>query len=189
MNDFLDNFYGIIFSPNKTFDTLKENPPIVQGFFIVLAVSIISMLITADVPRSILGIVFYVFWLTFSAIVGVTSWLFFAAFLDLVAAVFNKGGKFKEFLALSAFSLLPWLFIAPAFLFKTGWIIDQLIGIVAGLGIWLWATILIVIAISKVYELTVWRVFVMLFIPFLGGFIAFNWVIGFFSTLIQILNV
>lgn len=189
MNNFLDNVYGAIFSPKETFDKLIQNPQVFQGFIIVLVISIIGPLTgfkTCSGLKCLFLLGFQVFGAAFT---GVVSWLFFASFLEIIASVFKHSGKIKEFLTVSAFALIPWLFIAPANLFKTAGILGGILGILLGLGVWLWVTVLVFLAVMKTYNLSFSRAVILLVIPFFAGFLASNWTIGFFVTLFHILQV
>jgi len=189
MNDFLDNIYGILFSPKETFDKLIQNPPIFQGFIIVLLVSIISPLVNFEFCESIKCIFLLGFKIFSSAFIGVVSWLFFASFIEIVASVFKQPGRIKEFLTLSAFALFPWVFIAPVELVKSAGILGNVFGILFGFVIWLWVTVLTFIAVMKTYSLSFGRTVILLTLPFFAGFLAFNWIVGFFVTLFNILRV
>lgn len=186
--DFFETIYGVLFYPNETFDDLKHDPPILQALGIVIAVSILNPLISSSSgPDQSLG--WFVFILFNAGISGLIKWVFFAAFVEALASIFKKGGQIKVFLTLSAFALLPWIFIGPVSLLKTGGIFTSLIGIIFGLAIWLWTTVLTIFAAMKAYEISSGRILLLVSAPFIGGVIFFNWIIGFFSTLIQLLKV
>lgn len=182
MNEFLNNFYGALFKPDETFDNLKENPHLVQSFGIVVFVSILSPLLKISPSAlQIFGLINAAFW-------GLFSWVFFGMFLEVIAGIFKKGGKLKVFLCLSAFALLPWIFLAPANLFKAGGLLFKTVGILVGLAIWLWSTVLTASAIMKTYEISPARVVTFILIPSLGGILSLYWFFGFFSTLFQIIQ-
>jgi len=187
MNKFFDNFYGVLFKPSETFDKLKENPNLIQGFIIVVLISILSPVLSFSINSAQnplvqgLELINASFW-------GLLSWLFFASFLEVIAGIFKKGGKTKIFLCLSAFALLPWIFLAPASLFKTGGLLFKFTGVIIGLASWLWSTILTAYAIMKTYDISPQRVITFILIPFLGGLLSFYWFFGFFTTLIQIIK-
>ncbi|MFH0701914.1 MAG: Yip1 family protein [bacterium] len=189
MSNFLENFYGILFSPNQTLEKLKQDNPLWQGVLIVLFVSILSPLLNFNLFDKV-GVT--VAWLSFNIIqasfAGVLSWLFFASFLDVLARVFKQPGKIKEFLVLSSFTLVPWIFLGPVELLKTAGILGQVFGIIIGLAIWLWVIILVVMAIAKAYDLKLGKVLILLTFPSLSVFVSFYWFIGFFSTLARILS-
>jgi hypothetical protein len=187
MKDFFDNFYGVLFNPSETFDKLKESPALIQGFMIVVIISILSPVLKFSI-NSAQNPFFQGFELINASFWGLLSWLFFASFLEVVAGIFKKGGKIKIFLCLSAFALIPWIFIGPASLFKTGGLLFKALGIIIGLASWLWSTILTAFAIMKTYEISAHRVITFVLIPFLGGILSFYWFFGFFTTLIQIIQ-
>lgn len=187
MSNFLDNFYGTIFSPNETFSRLRENPPLLQGFFVVLFISILSPLIKSAFPHNFILFFIYFLGIFFTAIGGVIIWIFFALFLDINSRIFCKTGKIKEILTLSAFALLPWIFIAPTSLIKEGGIFGVIWGALFTLAIWLWASILVIFAIKKTYDISFIRALGLAVIPFYGGAIAFFWLIGFFTNLSRVL--
>ena len=187
MNKFIDNFYGVLFHPAETFNELKENPRMIQGFIIVVCISILSTVLKFSI-NSGQNPFLQGFELINASFWGLLSWLFFALFLEIIASIFKKGGKTKIFLCLSAFALIPWLFLAPAGLFKIGGLLFKAVGILIGLACWLWSTILTAFAIMKTYEISPQRVITFILIPFLGGILGFYWFFGFFSTLIQIIQ-
>lgn len=187
-NDFLENIYGTLFYPRETFERLKQTPPIIEALFLVVAISLIKPFIEASFFKD-QNLTWFIFDLFKAGFGGIIKWLFFAAFIEGVASVFKNGGNYKTFLALSAFALIPWIFMGPVFLFKTGGILAALLGILSGIAIWIWTTILTILAIMKAYNVSSGRILLLLSIPFLGGIIFFNWMIGFFSTLFEILKV
>lgn len=185
--NFLDNFYGILFNPDETFDKLKQDQPLLQAFFVVLAVSLLSPIVNYSYTgtNSIMWLGFGIMSAMFS---GVFSWLFVASFIDILASVFKLSGRIKEFLVLSGFALIPWVFIGSIELFKTGGVLGNIVGILLGFTIWIWVLFLEFKAAMKVYNLSPARVVVLIVIPFLGSFLAFSWFIGFISTFMQIIK-
>ena len=185
--NFLDNFYGILFQPDDTLDRLKQDQPLLQTFLLVLIISLLNPIINFSYTgaNSILWLGFGIMAAAFS---GVFSWLFVASFIDILASVFKQSGKIKEFLVLSGFALIPWVLIGPVELFKTGGILGNITGILLGFAIWVWVLTLQLKAAMKVYSLSPARVIVLVVIPFLGSFLAFNWFIGFISTFMQIIK-
>ena len=92
-SNFFNNFYGVLFTPDKTFEELKTQQPLAQGFALVVVVSILSYMLSFIMPEGLQNIVFSGFSIIFLAFSGIISWLFFAAFFELVAGIFEKGGK------------------------------------------------------------------------------------------------
>jgi len=189
MSNFLDNVYGTLFCPDETFEKMRENPPIFQGFLIVILISILKPLLDLDLGDEKLGLLWFGVNMFNSIFFGVSSWLSFAFFLELVASIFGQAGKIKTFLTLFAFALMPWIFAAPIELFKIDGAFTKIIAMFLGLFIWLWVIVLVIVAIIKSYQLSFGRTLALIIVPFLGSFLVLYWFIGFFSTLFQILKV
>ncbi len=181
---FLENFYGTLFYPADTFEKLKSNPSLLTGLAIVGLVSMLNPVLRADeiTPLLSVGLISVSFG-------GIIKWAFFAFFIEILACIFNRGGKIEILLALSAYALLPWIFIAPIALFKTGGLLAGLLGALAGIAVWIWTTALTVFAVMKAYDISSERVLLLIFVPLLGFIIFFDWIIGFFSTLGSIISV
>ncbi|HSA06832.1 MAG TPA: Yip1 family protein [Candidatus Gastranaerophilales bacterium] len=185
--DFFETIYGALFYPRQTFEEIRQNPPIIHALGIVILISVLNPIINASfLNNQNLG--WFVYSLFSAGLGGIIKWVFFAAFIEALASIFRKGGNFKIFLALSAFALLPWVFIGPVTLLKSGGILTGLIGILFGIAIWVWSTVLTVFAVMKSYEISSGRVLLLISIPLIGAVIFFNWIIGFFTTLTQILK-
>jgi len=188
MSNFLDNFYGTLFHPDRTFEGLKNDPPLFQGFLLVIFVSMLASFINFQPPGGIFDFAFFSAGLFFSVITGISSWLILAFFLEIIACIFKQQGHTKVFLTLSAFSLIPWLFLAPTQLFKVWDLPGTLLGIFLGFAIWVWVIILSIKAIMKAYDASFGRVLIILLTPLIGSSITTLWMIYFFSTLIRILS-
>lgn len=184
MKDFLENFYGVLFLPDAAFDKLKENPPLFQGFLIVIFVSLLNPVLHFNQDSGIGWLIFNIFG---SITSGIISWLFFASFLEILASIFKQSGKMRIFLTLSAFALIPWILRAPVELFKAAGMPGKVFSIILGLAIWFWAVYLFIMAIIKSYELSLSKALVLGATIFLAGLLAFNWIAGFFSTLFSLL--
>jgi hypothetical protein len=188
MSNFLDNFFGVLFSPDETFDNLRENPPLSKGFYIVIFISLLQPLLDLELTGGKLSLLWFGLKVFGSIFFGILSWLFFAFFIDAVANIFCQSGKIKTFLTLFAFALVPWMFMAPIELLKTGGVIEGIMGVFLGFFVWLWVIILTIKAIIKSYQLSFGRTLVLITIPFMGSFLALYWISIFFSTLFHILN-
>jgi len=186
-NNFLEDVYGVLFAPKEAYERLLQNLPILEALGIVVFVSLLKPLTNVSfVGQHITaGFIFSLFG---AAISGIIKWVFFATFIEFVASVFRKGGRLKAFLTLTGFALLPWVFIGPVELLKSGGMLFSLIGVLFGIVIWAWTTVLTVFAAMKAYDITSGRILVLFSLPFLGGIIFINWIIGFFTTLAGILK-
>lgn len=182
---FLENFYGTVFEPKVTFDRLKENQPIGQSLSIVLLIGCIKPLVdfwtNANIPM--LGVSLF-----FSAVGSVISWLVLAFFFNLLSSAFTGKTLFREFLSLSAFALLPWIFIGPVELLKTAGDAGHLFGSLLGMAVWVWTLSLLVLAVMKTYSMSVSRAIMIFMIPIIAEIVAFGWIVSFVSTLAGIFN-
>lgn len=185
---FLEKFYGTLFSPVKTFEEIKENPSLLQGVLIVILVSILAPAINAPVINNIYSLFLFALGLLGSAIGGIICWLLWAGFIEIIAAIFSQAGKYKIILTTTAYALLPWAFLAPLHLLKSAGIAGMTIAILFGLSIWLWVTILMVIAVMKTYNISFGRALILITLPLFAQIIALNWFFGFFSTLFDIIK-
>ncbi|MDD3151055.1 MAG: YIP1 family protein [Candidatus Gastranaerophilales bacterium] len=184
---FGENIYNTFFNSDEGFDKLKEEKPFYQAVLIVIFISILDPLVKLN-PVEHSSLVLFGFSLLSTAIGGIISWLFFGFFVEIMASIFGKSGNIRTFLILSAFALLPWIFLAPIELLKNNpSIVTGFFGILFGLIVWLRTVMLFLRAIAKTYETTVRKTLYFVLIPFIGSIIYFHWFIGFFTTLGKIL--
>lgn len=189
MEEFLQNIYGLITAPVITLKKLKQNNPLAQGFIIVTAISMLTPIFNNMLNNdnfftgSILALSI------FSLAVGIISWIAFAGFMELFAYVFNQNGNFKTMLTLSAFSLIPWILLGPAFLLKQAGPIFEGIGILISFFIFIWALILFFVAVAISYNLTATRCIIFALMPFIASIIHLYWFIYFIQNLIQTVKV
>lgn len=187
--NYLDNFYGVLFSPKKTFDELKANKTVVQALINVILISLLFNLL--DVGSSltdIKSIVFFSFKLIGSAIGALISWLIFGVFFESIAYIFSQSGKLKEILTLTGFSITPWFLIGPFKLLHSAGIFLGVMSVYFQFALWIWVSILLFISVMKVYELTFSRTVLIFLVPLIGFIMFSNWFVYFFSTMSKILN-
>lgn len=188
---FFESMYGTLFSPLETFDKIKleQEKPVFEAFAVLVIVSIIGCIYGYE-GSSVIGLGFTI---VSCVIAAVISWVVFAGILDSLVTLLTQKRSYDTFLVLSAYSLLPWIFMGPASLFKTAGVegfgvIGFLIGIILCLLIWLWTTTLFVIAVSKAYDISLGKVLALVVMPFLGTIIVFIWSVGFISNFFSILS-
>jgi hypothetical protein len=184
--NFLNNFYGVLFTPEKTFEEIKETQPLMSAVLIVIFVSMLKVFLYSNF-KTLNSPFLYGSNLFMAAFSGIISWLFYAGFFELVAKIFDKGGKYKTFLILSAFALLPWIFLGPVEMYKMLDFSGTAGGVLLGMLVWIWVISLQIYALSKTYELSIGKTVLFILIPSLGWFVFLNWLVGFFTTLSHIL--
>lgn len=179
---FLNNFYGTLFTPVKTFEELKQTQPLVSAIVIVILVSMLKIFLNSK-SITFNNPLMYGSNLFLSAFSGLISWLFFAGFFELSARIFDRGGKYKTMLILSAFAMLPWIFLGPVALFKMIDTSGAAGGMFLGFLVWIWVIGLQIYAILKTYNLNIGKTVLFIIIPFLGWFVFLNWFVIFFVTM------
>ncbi|MEI7473688.1 MAG: Yip1 family protein [bacterium] len=189
MENFLENIYGSIVEPIKTFDRLKEEKPYLQALIIVIVISLLSpvfnnmLAVDKQSFGELLG------FSILSVIAGLFNWLAFAGFMELFSFIFNQNGKFKEMLTLSGFALIPWILLAPVFLLKQAGTFFEGIGILLALCVFIWAIFLFFLSVAKSYGLTALRCIVFALIPLIASIIQLHWFIYFIQNFIQVIKV
>lgn len=186
-NSLLENAYGSIFHPTSTFEKMSEieKPPVLQAFIILVLISIIEA-ITSFSGTNIIAFGLITFAYIFIAVI---SWFFVGAILDFFYSTFSRSHRLDHILTVTAFSLLPWLLIAPIDLYKHAGIMGIAVAIVLSLLVWVWTVVLFVLALTKVLQISIGRTILLLLMPFLGTIIALSWLSGFISNLMSITNI
>ena len=177
MNIF-SNIFDIIFSPTVAFNELKDLKP--HKLPILLIFIIACFLSAANTNFNGLSSLIA----TFSFIlIGLIVYSFY---IDIMAKMFNLESQFSRMFTLSAFSLLPWIFIAPVKLLSCDITILAILSGFLTFGIYVWVIALQVLAISRAYNTPSNCAVIAIFLPFLG----FCMFIGNFSDFIrQLINI
>ncbi len=123
-----------------------------------------------------------------SVLLGLICWLFTGAVFAMMGYIFGKQGHPITFLVLTAYALLPWMFLPPLMLLKESGGIGMAVAVLGGFGLWLWNGVLFMAALKFTYSLTVDRLLLAAGIPLLMAFLGFVWVGGFFINLFQMLS-
>lgn len=184
MREFLDNFYSVIIEPSESFNRIKEDKPLKQALLIVIIISAMSPFLSSMLEYNRLPFNFLIISSIFSVFGGIISWLLFGCFMEILSFIFDKNGKFKEILCLTAFALIPWFFIAPVYLLKQSGPVFEGIGIILSLGVWIWAMTLFFLGIAVSYGLTTIKTLTLAFLPFIASMVQLQWVIYFIKNFI-----
>lgn len=184
--DIFENIYGTLFDTDKTFSRLSEAPNIKQSALIIVCISTLTVLTQFNYSSNILNLFWLLSSLLGSIVGGIVSWIVLAGFFEFITGIFDRNGKFQQFLTLSAFSFLPWIFILPFELLKEQSYLGAFFGIIFEICIWIWCFKLLIYAVAKSYELTLTKAVCLLIIPFFAIIIAFSGISNFFGTLFNI---
>jgi hypothetical protein len=135
------------------------------------------------------GVLFYQ--VPFQAIVGVIYWLILTNVVGLISYALSGHGHFRQLMILSAFSFIPWMFLAPVSLIKQGiGLPGSILGTVLTFFVLIWTLILYGLTLSTVLKLTMDRalILIMTVLPFAVGmgFVTF-FVNGMASAIFRLL--
>jgi hypothetical protein len=183
MKSFFENFYGTLFCPSKTFDEMAETPVFIQGLLTIIIISALKPMTDYSIQINSQEIAWLALKIFFSAFGAISLWLLVAVLIQIAAKFFDRESKIKNILTLTAFSLLPQIFIAPIELLKNGGSGGYLLGVLLGIAVQIWTIYLLFLAVTKVYNVTTAKALALSTIPLLGSILFFNWTINFFSSL------
>jgi hypothetical protein len=164
---FLDNLYGVFFSPGRTFAALAANPPLGQAVVVFLLVNVVSAAISAARLASgiasegrfaLPGVAIFVM-----MVMALIGWFLLAAVLHLAADFAGGAGRGLTVFALLAFASAPGLLAAPVGMFAGT--AAAPIAPVASLAISAWGVWLAVLAIQHSHGLTLKRSLAAVFVP------------------------
>ena len=166
---FLESFYGILFSPNKTFQELYNEDSFTVIIYGVLAVFLSNLGKLDPENISFLSIVGV-------EIIGFLSWFFVGLFIIFFSTVFKTPNiNLARLLGFTGLASIPFLLMTPIALISS---FNSQIYIFFEILASLWGFILFWIALAKSFQLEAWRVFLMAIIPFLLGIFLFTFLIA-----------
>jgi hypothetical protein len=143
----LDNIYGVLFQPNKTFPELSNREFLTGSFFIVLLVSILTGLAKA-VHLGISGGT-----LALLILLSIGSyfftWIFSSLLLTFTADFLGGTGKISDTMIGVSYAMLPMIFLAPLEVLTNS---DGGIYPILVLGIFIWSIVLTVLALKYAHR-------------------------------------
>ena len=188
LDKYFENIYSVIFSPKAFFE--REDLTISTRLAVttVTLVAAISKISISIFDGSITNPLFNLT-LIYSVVSAIFLWFVTALFFEYTAKIFEKDGSLKKILFYTSFAPVPYIFFAPLNLLKSVGTFGYLFGAYAEFFLYLWIIFLYVLAIKSVYKITLARSFMLIFLPFIAGFFAINWMIGFFSKIWYIFSI
>jgi hypothetical protein len=156
---FLDNIYGALFTPARTFAVLRSHPSLPQAIAVIALVNALEGLrlgrTLAFLPALIIS--------------GLIGWFIFTSLLRSLAEVFQYKIGLKELLTLTAFGSMPWIFMGPALSLALPMRTPVAIAVMVWFVVWqVWAA---AVAIGT----TSWRLLSVIPLAIAGGFVALIW--------------
>lgn len=183
MKDLLENIYKVIVSPTYAFEDIKKEGNLFGALVIVVFISFFLHVLRFEHTGNIINFGLCLFTLQFSIVFALFVWLITALFFEFLAKVFDKSGNLRAFLKLSAYALVPAIFIAPVSIIKTLGFAGYFFGVLGELLIYLWIVYLTLKALQISYNLKFSRVLFLIAVPFVSWFMLFFWLIGFFADM------
>lgn len=181
MRNFLENIYGILFTPQKTIGEIIETQPVWQAFSIIVVLSIASAILGQKTGFG--GVYDFIFFFGNIAAIFISSliiWLTLAGFFEITARIFSDENNFRKLLSLMGFSLLPWILTAPLMLIKIN--LPLIItSIILEIFVWVWSIVLIFLSVKQVYNLSIKKTLLFFVMPILGTIVTVNWISQFFA--------
>jgi len=173
---FLDDIYGVLFSPRATFEDLAARPPL--GIALALYALILAVGGLASLPaleqglsnaglggmlRSIAGFLTPIY-----LVATIASWIIGAAVLHLLSEWLGGHGRASDFFTLGAFYRIPELFLAPLTLLTA--LVWRGLSTPITLAIELWVLVLQIMALRANYRFGTGRAILVLVLPLLFTF-------------------
>ncbi len=188
VNDFFENIYSVIFSPKAFFEREDITISIRLAVVTVVFIAIINKITLGIFDGSILNAMF-IFSLLGSIILTVFLWFLTALFFEYIAKIFDRGKQLEKILFFTAFVPIPYIFFAPLNLMKQIGEVGYILGTIIEFLLYFWIIFLYALALRAVYNITISRAFMLIFLPFVASFFAINWMVCFVSKLWYIFSI
>lgn len=187
-DDFFEKIYRVIFTPKEFFEQKDMTLSVRLALSVIIMIALINKVSFGIFDGSIMRISF-LFSLLWSIILTVSIWFFTSLFFEYIAKIFNRDGNLEKLLFFSAFAPVPYIFFAPLNLIKhigeIGYVIATLVEVL----LYFWIIFLYALALRAVYNITISRAFMLIFIPFLSLFFAIYWLVCFISKIWYIFSI
>jgi hypothetical protein len=165
----LDVFYAALFHPVVLFRTVlneesvSQNQLFVYSICFVLFISGMSPALEYIKSGDENGLFRLMMQIPFHALLGGLLWLILGNVLSVLSFALTGKSRAKNFLILSAYSILPFIFNAPLSLLKQGMgIPGSFFGALGGFGLFIWVSCLVSMAIGMTYQLSFDKVLLLL---------------------------
>lgn len=168
MNDFLENLYGTLFHPKRTFEKLAVSRRITQSLIVYIIVSIMTAAAgIVDMPEGFPPEILPIMpgFITIGIVVGFVLWFVKAGFLQLLAEIMGGQGRALNLLGVLGFAALPGIFNGPIALITRN--LAPYLSIPFSLLLYIWTTVLTVIAVRAVHRISTGRSVFVTLLPLL----------------------
>lgn len=176
MGKYFENLYKILFEFD--FTDVSTDRPIYEGMLTLIWTSLFLYLPNHALPSGLQQDLLYIGGIGIYLIGILFVWAVSAVFFDTIAKIFEKGGKIRQLLTYSAYTLLPYIFFAPFEMLKNSSKIGYFFGTKLEILLFVWVIILYAKALAKTYNLSKTSSVLLIFLPTLAISFAFIWLIG-----------
>jgi hypothetical protein len=182
----------VLLMPNLAFKRLSEtvngspscSPLPLEAVTIVAVISALGVLSRFSIQGGEPTIL--IFQLIAASLCGLASWNLASLFFGMVGYAILGKAPWKRIFILSAFSLLPWVFLAPITVIRislgtAGAVISGFLGVL----IWVWSAIYFSLALKEALGIRSTQLAVLLLLPLCLSLLWASWFFGFIANLIQ----
>lgn len=176
MNKYCEKLYKILFEFD--FSDVQSDSPIYKSMLTLIWTSLFLYIPNHNLPNDIGKEILYIGGIGIYLIGILFVWAISAMFFDFIARIFGKDGKIRYLLNYSAYTLLPYIFIAPFEMLKNSSKIGYFFGTKFELLLFFWVIVLYAKTLEKTYNLTKSSSFMLVFLPTIAIGFAVVWLIG-----------
>lgn len=176
MEKYVENLYKILFEFD--FSDVSKESPIYKGMLTLIWTSLFLYLPNHALPSGMNEDILYLGGIGIYLIGILFVWAISAIFFDFIAKIFGNGGKIRHLLNLSAYTLLPYIFMAPFEILKNSSKIGYFFGTKLEILLLVWVIILYTKSLANTYNLSKSSSIMLVFIPTIAIGFAFIWLIG-----------
>lgn len=181
MEKYGENLYKILFEFD--FSDISEDSPIYRGMLTLIWTSLFLYLPNHTLPNGLSEDLIYIGGIGVYLIGILFVWVMSAIFFDFIAKVFAKGGRVKNLLNLTAYTLLPYIFMPTFEILKNSSKIGYFLGTKLEILLLVWVIILYTKSLANTYNLSKSSSIMLVFIPSIAIGFAFIWLIGTFFNI------
>lgn len=187
-DEFFENIYSVIFSPKAFFEKKDIKVSIRLAIGTIIFITLFSKLAQGVFNGSLL---MFSFWssLFFQLIITLFLWFFTALFFEYVAKIFSREDNINKLLFYTAFAPIPYIFFAPLNLIKHYSSFGYFLGSITEFILYFWIITLYAYSIRAVYDISLSRSFMLIFLPFISSLFAIYWMVCFFMKIGYIFSI
>lgn len=174
---FIELLFGVLFTPRAVFRRISQNPPLLYGFVVFLAVVFFTSVVNTLIPpelantspgfaaamtrtRPYIGII--------GALFSFITWFILAGTFQLLAELFGGKGRAIGVLTVLALAELPKVLVIPFQVisyFSANTFFGRFLTIAASLVAFIWWAIILVIGLKEIQHFSTGRAVATLLIP------------------------